>query len=315
MALMLLVGGLIVVVVIIVAALIALRLQRRASQRTAIQQEAWEKAQEIRDQQWRLQQDQKAKEVALVQRSRDQEQKQALASTEAELQQQRKLFHRALVERELARLRRIEDTPLPVKPDDPNYQPGPDWEPLQLPGADLAGRDFSSRYLRHADLRGANLAHANFFMADLSWACLADADLTGADLSAANLQYADLQGAQLSEARFLVSDLQYSHLAGANLRGAYNLSNEQLALCHVDQHTQLDEHIHLPVAPLSQRTPLPLLPAQKQILEPATDDKEANADKADEDIHHNQHREVATRDRETPLPEPIEREEAENRTF
>jgi hypothetical protein len=315
MALMLLVGGLIVVVAVIVAVLVALRLQRRTSQRTAIQQEAWERAQEIREQQWRTQQEQHAKEVALVQQSQDQEKDQALAITEAELLQQRKLFHRALVERELARLRRIEDIPLPVKLDDPTYQPGPDWEPLRLPGADLAGRDFSSHYLRHADLRGANMAHANLFMADLSWACLADADLTGADLSAANLQYADLGGAQLSEARFLVSDLQHSNLAGANLQRAYNLSDEQLALCHIDQNTQLDEHIHRPISLSSQTTPLPLLPAQKQISAPVPGDRQADADKTDEDIHHNPGIEGSTQDRETPLPEPVEHEEAKNRTL
>jgi uncharacterized protein YjbI with pentapeptide repeats len=317
MAVMLLIGGLVVAMAMIIVALTVLGIQRRALKRVAAQEEAWERAETIRHQQWQSKQEQQAKEIAQVQQLRDQEKDQALALTTAELQQQRKLFNRVLVECELARLRRIEEIPLPVRANDPTYQPGPEWEPTRLPGADLAGRDFSSRYLRHANLRGANLAHANLFMADLSWACLVDADLTGADLSAANLQYADLRGAQLSEARFLVSDLQHSNLAGANLLRVHNLSDEQLATCYIDQSTQLDEHIHLTRASASQTTPLPLLAVQDQISESAADDIPAESNKADGEIDHNTIIEVTTKDRETknretPLPEAIERNDATN---
>src|SRR5258708_39875454 len=59
----LLIGGLASVVIAIVAALVILRMQQRGLDRTLAQQQAWERAQDVRQLQWKVQQERRAIEL------------------------------------------------------------------------------------------------------------------------------------------------------------------------------------------------------------------------------------------------------------
>jgi hypothetical protein len=258
MAEALLIVGIIGVIITIIAWLISLRFQRRGIDRIQAQQQAWERAQEVRQQQWRVQQeklhaDQEKSLATHVQQLHgewqtwtEQEQKRA----EELRQQQEAIEKRKQLEFELSRLPRVEDTPLP-RSDGPD-RPEPAWRLPSFQGADLSERDLSSRYLGHADLRNAQLVNARLFTANLTWACLAGANLSGADLSAANLTHADLRGAILNGANLLVADLNNAVLVGADLRGARNLTPEQLHSAVFDSTTKLDPAIDITLP----RTPL-----------------------------------------------------------
>ncbi|HLI90527.1 MAG TPA: pentapeptide repeat-containing protein [Ktedonobacteraceae bacterium] len=258
MAEALLIVGIIGVIITIIAWLISLKIQRQGVDRIQAQQQAWERAQEVRQQQWRVQQEKRhadqGKSLATHiqqlhgewQTWTEQEQKRA-----EELRQEREAIEkRKQLEFELSRLPRVEDTPLP-RSDGPE-RPEPPWRLPSFQGADLSERDLSSRYLGHADLRGARLVNARLFTANLSWACLAGADLSGADLSATNLTHADLRGALFNGTNLLVADLNNAVLIGADLRGARNLTLEQLHSAVFDSTTKLDPAIDITLP----RTPL-----------------------------------------------------------
>ncbi len=134
---------------------------------------------------------------------------------------------RSRIERELARLPRVEDVPIVGKERVPGKLLGK-WQPLHLPGADLRGQDLSYRYLARANLRNAELAHANLFMADLTGAYLMGADLSEVDLTGANLSSADLRNTLCNDTNFMVADLNNALLTGAQLQHARNLTEEQL---------------------------------------------------------------------------------------
>ncbi len=143
------------------------------------------------------------------------------------------------IEYELARLPRVEDTPLAIIEKGQYDNPDPHWQSAKLQGADLREYDLSHRYLGHADLRHAQLQKARLFMADLSGASLVEADLSEADLTTANLTGADLRGAILVGTNFLLTDLNNANLIGANLLKARNLSAEQVVTATYDSTTQL----------------------------------------------------------------------------
>jgi hypothetical protein len=82
--------------------------------------------------------------------------------------------------------------------------------PLQLPGAELAGR-----FLPRVGLRGANLEQA-----DLSSAHLVGADLSGASLRLADLSHSNLAGAKMDSANLFATDLRGANLSEASLRDA-----------------------------------------------------------------------------------------------
>ncbi len=115
----------------------------------------------------------------------------------------------------------------------------PDLRELDMPGASLAGVDFSRTLLidaslKGADLQGARLEKAILGAADLSEANLSGAGLTGAELHGALLENADLtrammdhaicldavlHGAKLMGASMLRATFKNAHMRGADLRG------------------------------------------------------------------------------------------------
>ncbi|MBX5455788.1 MAG: pentapeptide repeat-containing protein [Thermogemmatispora sp.] len=215
---------------------LGLRVQRLFIESVRKQQAAWERAEEARRQVWEQKQQ---REMAA--------QKQSLAN---QVEQLRKAYEERLnqaisqfgVELELARLPRVDETPILSKAAEEGAAMPAHWRPANLYKADLSQRDLSHRYLGRADLRGARLVGANLSMADLSRACLAGADLTRANLTGANLSYADLREANLSEATLLVADLHQTNLTGARLDNVYSLTEEQLrsAIRGSQPHSELE---------------------------------------------------------------------------
>src|SRR6266700_509888 len=132
--------------------------------------------------------------------------------------------------------------------DDSSPKDRPDPRIANLCGADLAGANFSGRYLGDADLSGANLDGANLtstFLPDanlsvcsmedvkLTKALLSGAILLGADLSGAELKGADLRGAflvnaNLNKAFLDTADLSWADLEDSDLDGAF-LGNSDLS--------------------------------------------------------------------------------------
>ena len=269
---MLLIGVIASALLVIITTTFLWRLQHRSLKEIQIQQQAWQRAQEVHQQQWQVKQEKLGRELE----KKLLEQTQQLHDewktwTEKDTQRIEELarqYHNAeqhsRIEHELARLPYVEDMPVIQ-----NYRHP--WHPPQLRGADLSHRDFSHRYLSKADLRNANLAHANFFMADLSNASLAGANLTGADLSGANLTNTDLRNAILAEANLLVSDLNDALLIGANLLGVRSLTMAQLYTATYDDTTQINLEIDITLP----RTPSMLMNSDElpapQSRETATD--------------------------------------------
>lgn len=264
MVALLFIGGIASVLLVIITSLILWRLQRNHLRSLQIQQQAWQRAQEMHEQQWEILQEKHAHETnkkvtSQVQHIRDEwkdwESRDA-ARVESLTQQYATAEQQSQIESELARLPYIETIPFTFDA----YHP---WQPPQLRGANLAHRDLSHRYLGKADLRNANLAHANLFMTDLREACLAGANLTGADLSGVNLTHADLHNATLVEAHLLVADLNAANLNGANLLGAHGLTIEQICTANYNNTTQLDLDIDITLhsVPSIQAFDLPVTPA------------------------------------------------------
>lgn len=275
---MLLIGGVAGLCAAIIVALLFIWLQKHAIASAQSTQQAWERAQETRRQQWQTRQEERlfafeSKLNAQIQQLRDDWQEwEAKDAERAEMlrHQYERATAQAHIEYELARLPRVEDTPLTLEHEHniPTRLPSP-----RLQGADLSHRNLSSRYLGYADLRDAQLINANLFMADLTRAWLAGADLTEANLSATNLTEADLRGAVLIGANFQVTDLNNSVLIGADLRQARNLTLEQISSAIFDDTTRFDESIasHLPGGPYPHQrlAPLPMPPALQQAISSA----------------------------------------------
>ena len=245
----LLLGSVIGMLVAIIASYIALKLYGSSLRNSLIQQQGWEHAQEARQQQW--QQEQEKRLIALEQslaanlRQIEQEwkaweQKDALRKQEL-MQQYQTVTQHAALEHAIEHLPLVEEASLPPVEMSQRRASISSSLPIQLPGADLTGRDLSRRYLAGANLRGATLVDANLFMTDLSGACLAGADLTGADLSGANLIHTDLREATLVGANVLVADLNDAVLLGAKLQKIRNLTTEQIITTIHDHTTQFDE--------------------------------------------------------------------------
>jgi uncharacterized protein YjbI with pentapeptide repeats len=238
MAEMLLVGSVVSTCVItLVFLFLFVRTQRQGIERLHAQQNAWERAQDVRKKKWEEQQETYLSNI-----------KQALLSHVDDLyaeKQQHIKQEMAHVVYELGRIPGTGDTPLPVGEQvNTNSQQGL-FLPLSFQGSDLSGFDLSSRNLRYADLRNTDLTRANLFMADLCGACLRGANLSEADLTAANLTNADLTGANLTSAIMLVTDLKNTILVGATLLKARQLTTEQVYSAVADGTTQLDSNIEI----------------------------------------------------------------------
>lgn len=165
-----------------------------------------------------------------------------IATLTKEREETETLWH---IRHEVARLPRIEDTPLIHDAAHPHQRYLRDWQPPLLQGADLSQKDLSHRYIGYADLRNAQLVNTNFFMSDLSCALLTGANLSGADLSGANLSGADLRGALLANANLHVADLHEAILVDTNLLTARNLTTQQIYTALYNNTTQLDPSIDI----------------------------------------------------------------------
>ncbi len=265
--------GIIGLLAVIISVWIALKVQQRQLLNIRSQQEAWERAQEGHQRIWEVRQEKHTNEIekkfiAQVQDIRHEWRRwEAKDAQRVRAMEQRYDMATAKlsVEYELARLPHVEETPLPVSPNDFRQHVFDNWQPPRLYGADLSHRDLSYRYLGRADLREAQLAGTIFYMADLSGATLAGADLSGADLSGANLSGTDLRNATLTNANLLVADLHNAVLIGANLRGARNLEPQQVYSAIYDSTTQLDAEVDITMTgipsvrrlPTSATSPVP----------------------------------------------------------
>src|SRR5437763_5930488 len=246
-------GGIISLLAIIVGVWIALKIQQRHLLSIQAQQEAWERAQEGHQRIWEGRQGKHTSEIenkltAQVQEIRHEWQRwEAKDAQRAQAMEQRynTTTARLNLEYELARLPRVEETPLPANPNDFGQHVFANWQPPRLQGTNLSQRDLSYRYLGRADLREANLTDSILYMADLSGATLAGADLSGADLSGANLSGTDLRNTVWTNANLLVADLHNAVLIGADLRGARNLTPQQLYSTIYDSTTQLDAEVDI----------------------------------------------------------------------
>jgi len=245
------------IVALVIITFAFIRKQQQNTEYLLLQQ-TWEYALETRQQKWKEEQEQAIlqleKQFAILE-EQNQQKEQDLIKQMEDLRQHYQDQVKDLTQRheeqikqltinyELALLLHIEDVTLLEQ--DPQQNNRRQWRPLQLPDADLSGKDLSYYYLGQANLRNAILIDANLFMADLNGADLADANLSGADLSATNLTNANLSGAILTDTKMLVADLKNANLSGANIEQAHNLTPEQLAVATLDQ-TQKTPESHMP---------------------------------------------------------------------
>jgi hypothetical protein len=232
----------------LVATFIALKIQSRSLIKLQGQQEAWQRAQEAHQRTWEVKQGSHAldiekklsgqvRQVEENRHSWEARDEKRIAAMSLEFQA---LMGKLNLEHALAKLPRIDETPLPSNENERYEQPFKNWQLPTFCGTDLSGRDLSNRYLVRADFREAQLTGTNFYMADLRGACLTGADLSGADLSGADLSGADLRSAILKGANFLVADMHSAILNGADLRGVRNLTVDQAYSAIFDNATQFD---------------------------------------------------------------------------
>jgi uncharacterized protein YjbI with pentapeptide repeats len=111
-----------------------------------------------------------------------------------------------------------------------------DLEGANLNEAMLAGANFAKAELHNAQLKEANLTRANFSEAQLHGAILDDAMLHLAILHKAVLQGASLKNAMLYQA----------NLQGADLRNVKGLTQYQINMACMDQHTKLPRGLSHP---------------------------------------------------------------------
>lgn len=247
-------------------------MEHRSLESIHTRQHAWERAQESRQGRWEVQQKKRlvqmetklSNQVEQIQIAWRTWEANDAARVDALAQQHETAVTQWHIERELARLPRVEEAPLLPNANGQHERTFPGWRAAMLERTNLQERDLSHRYLGHANLREAQLSGTHFYMTDLSGASLAGANLSGADLSGANLTGADLRGANLAGANLLVADLHNAILLNANLLGVRNLTTEQVWTAIYDGTTQLDPEIDvtlrrpriLSVLPKTPTTPI-----------------------------------------------------------
>jgi len=290
--------ALIIALVAIIVASLVMVIQNRHIEKTVAQQEAWERAQQSHLRTWAIQQERLITDLETrftaefkeVQEARRKWEATDVARLETLAQDYQAAATKLRLEHELARIPRIEDTPLTT---DANGQSRPtiiNWRPTILFQADLRKLDLSHRYLGHADLRKAQLVDATLFMTNLSGANLSGADLSNADLSGADLSGTDLHDTTLAGANLMVADLHNAVLTGANLHGVRNLTTQQLHSAIYDSTTLLDAEIEATpasqqkvhseidmtspsikaVSPVAPSLPITPLPVPAEVPTPAT---------------------------------------------
>jgi len=238
----------IIALVVLFAMALALVFQQRRFEKIAAQQEAWVRNQQSQLRTWESQQERRitnleirlTEELQEVQQARQRWETKDAARMEELAKEYKSATEQARLQHELARILRIEDTPLITDQQGQSRPSIANWRPPMLYQANLRELDLSRRYLGYADLREAQLVGATLFMANLSEANLSGADLSNADLSGADLSNADLSGAILNGTNLLVADLHNANLTGANLLGTRNLTAQQLRFTTHDSTTLTD---------------------------------------------------------------------------
>ena len=116
-----------------------------------------------------------------------------------------------------------------------------DFRMAMLKGVDfrmamLAGANFTKAKLHKAQMEGANLTRANF----------SEAQLQGANLDNAMLHLAILHKAILQDASLQHAMLYQANLQGADLSNAKGLTQYQINMACMDQHTKLPPGLSRP---------------------------------------------------------------------
>src|SRR2546430_272790 len=177
---LILIVGIVSLVAALLGALFALKLQYNYLNKMQAQFQAWERARESHQRNWEIQQEKCAAELEkrvacqVEKVHKDWEEWKAWDRKRIEtlVKQYEESELQLHVKRELARLPRVEDAPLILDARHQHQHMFPGWQPPMLQGTNLSDHDFSHLYLGKADLRNAQLTRANFYMADLSGACL-----------------------------------------------------------------------------------------------------------------------------------------------
>ena len=134
------------VVASMIGALLAIKIQQNYIRRLHEQNQAWERAQESHHQSWEQEQakrmaDAEARLAARVQQLREEWQAWEIKDAqrlEAMQRQQEATEAQWRIKRDIARLPRIEDTPLIKDVAHPHQHTVPGWQPPVLQGADLS---------------------------------------------------------------------------------------------------------------------------------------------------------------------------------
>ena len=226
-----------------IGVLIACKIQAHLLNKTGLEHEAWQRAQEAYQHLWEVKHNKQALEVEQSLHKEIQEMHEAWQRWEFNATHQ---IAKLTLEQKLASVPYIEDIPVPSDEYTKSEQMAPNSQlshPISFFRADLRDQDLSRRFLQQADFREAQLENADFYMADLAGASFKGANLASANLAGANLTSADLRDAILTGANMLVADLNGAILNGARLHGARNLTSEQFNSAIYNHETQIDlEH-------------------------------------------------------------------------
>ena len=235
--------GIISLLTTTIAVFVALKIQAHHLYKTELEHEAWQNAQEARQNLW---EEKQKKQVLELQRSLSKEMHDIYEAWQRWENNAAQHYAKLTLEQKLATLPYIEEIPVPSTAYIKSEQSSSSSQlshPISFFRTDLRGQDLSRRFLQHADFREAQLENANFYMTDLAGASFKGANLAGANLAGANLTGADLRNAILTDTNLLVTDLNGAILNGANIFGARNLTTEQFNSAIYNHETQIDlEH-------------------------------------------------------------------------
>lgn len=114
-----------------------------------------------------------------------------------------------------------------------------DRSPANFCEADLSGADFVMAMLAGANFRKATLHKAKLTRANLTWADFTEARLHGANFDEAMLHAAVFQDAEFEAASLQDAMLYHANLHGADLSKVKGLTQHQINMACLDQHTKL----------------------------------------------------------------------------
>ena len=233
-------AGIISLLAASIGVLVACKIQAQLLDKSELEHEAWQHAQEANQNLWEVKQRKQAFVLEQSLNKQIQEIHEAWHRWETNAAHQ---YAKMTLEQKLASLPYIEDIPVPSNEYTKSEQIALSSQlshPFSFFRTDLSGQDLSHRFLQQADFRETQLENANFYMTDLAGASFKGANLAGANLTGANLAGADLRDAILTGANMLVTDLNGAILNGANLFGARNLTSEQFNSAIYNHETQIN---------------------------------------------------------------------------